>query len=86
MPEELVVDCSVAAKWVLPEPGRDAAMRLLEQHESGEISLIAPDLLMAEFASVLTKRARRKQISAGQARQAYQLMERCVPRLFDMRE
>lgn len=85
MPETLVVDCSVAAKWVLPEPGRAAAMLLLEQHESGELSLIAPDLLLAEFASLLAKRTRRKQIHSQQAREAFQLMVRCAPKLFDTR-
>src|SRR5258708_13028164 len=51
MPETFVLDCSVAAKWVLPEPDRTPALRLFERYASGEISLIAPDLLLAEFAS-----------------------------------
>ena len=85
MPLSLVLDCSVAAKWVLPEPGRAPALRLLEQYESGEISLIAPDLLLAEFASLLAKRHRRKEISAEQAAQAFHLMTQCAPRLLDMR-
>ena len=80
-----VLDCSVAAKWVLPEPDRAPALQLFERYESGEISLIAPDLLLAEFASLLAKRCRRKQISTGQASEAFQLMTRCAPRLFDMR-
>ena len=85
MPETFVLDCSVAAKWVLPEPDRAPALRLFERYASGEISLIAPDLLLAEFASLLAKRSRRKQISAEQAYKAFQLMTRCAPRLFDMR-
>jgi predicted nucleic acid-binding protein len=85
MSDVMVVDCSVAAKWVLPEPDRAPAMRLLERYEAGEISLIAPDLLLAEFASLLARRTRRKQISQGQAREALQLMERCALLLFDMR-
>ena len=85
MPDILVVDCSVAAKWVLPEPDRAQAIGLLQQHELGEISLIAPDLLLAEFASLLAKRTRRKQISPEQALKAFQLMEGCAPPLFDLR-
>jgi predicted nucleic acid-binding protein len=85
MPNALVLDCSVAAKWMLPEPDRAPAMRLLEEYQSGRISLIAPDLLLAEFASLLAKRHRRKQISAEQARDAFSLMRRSAPRLFDMR-
>ena len=85
MPKVLVVDCSVAAKWVLPEPSRETAMRLLQQWESGTITLIAPDLLLAEFASMLAKRRRRKQISSGQATSAFGLMKQCSPRLYVMR-
>jgi len=77
------VDCSVAAKWVLSEPGRELALQLLEQHETGEVSLIAPDLLLTEFASLLAKRNRRKQISADHAIQALSLMGRYSPKLFD---
>jgi hypothetical protein len=83
MPLFLVLDCSVAAKWVLPEPGRAPALRVLEQYESGEISLIAPDLLLAELANLLAKRHRRKEISAEQAAQAFHLMRQCAPRLLD---
>jgi len=85
MRETFVLDCSVAAKWVLPEPGRAPALRLFDRYASGEISLIAPDLILAEFASLLAKHTRRKLISPVQARKAFQLMTQCVPRLFDMR-
>ena len=85
MPEEFVLDCSVAAKWVLPEPGRAPALELFERYAGGEILLIAPDLLLAEFASLLAKRHRRKEISVDQAEAAFRLMVKCAPRLFDMR-
>jgi len=85
MPDTFVLDCSVAAKWILPEPDRAPALRLFERYASGEISLIAPDLLLAEFASLLAKRNRRKQISTEQAQHAFVLMTRSAPRLFDMR-
>jgi predicted nucleic acid-binding protein len=85
MPEQLVVDCSVAAKWILPEPGREAAVRLLKRSEAGEVVLLAPDLLLAEFASLLAKRSRRKELSERQAEQAFELMQRCAPRLSDTR-
>jgi predicted nucleic acid-binding protein len=83
MPETFVLDCSVAAKWVLREPGSEPALRLLERYRLGEISLIAPDLLLAEFGSLLGKRNRRKQISEEQAHEAFRLMTKCAPRLFD---
>ena len=85
MPETFVVDCSVAAKWVLPEPGRAGALAWFERYASGEVSLIAPDLLLAEFASLVGKRSRRKSMSAQQAHRAFALITKYAPRLFDMR-
>src|SRR5207302_923839 len=41
---------------------------------AGVISLIAPDLLLAEFGSLLAKRHRCRQLSAEQARQAFHLI------------
>jgi predicted nucleic acid-binding protein len=49
------------------------------------VQLIAPDLLLAEFLSLVAKRNRRKQISGEQAREAFSLMTRSAPRLFDTR-
>jgi predicted nucleic acid-binding protein len=83
MPDTFVLDCSVAAKWVLPEPDRAPALVLFERYASGEILLIAPDLLLAEFASLIAKHNRRRQISAEQARTALSLIAKCLPRLFE---
>jgi predicted nucleic acid-binding protein len=85
MPDTFVLDCSVAAKWILPESGRAAALDLYDRYESGNIQLIAPDILLAEFVSLVAKRNRRSQISAGQAHRAFALMTKCAPRLFDTR-
>ena len=48
--EFLVVDASVAVKWVLNEPGREPALRLVESQQSSTLSLTAPSLLLAEVA------------------------------------
>jgi len=85
MPDTFVLDCSVAAKWVLPESGRGAALDVYKRYESGNILLIAPDILLAEFASLVAKRNRRRQISAKQAQTAFALMTRAAPRLVDTR-
>ena len=85
MPDTFVLDCSVAAKWILPEPGRAPALELFERYASGQVLLIAPDILLAEFASLVAKRNRRKQISAGQAHDAFSLMTKSAPKLFDTR-
>ncbi len=75
----------MAAKWVLPEPGRAQALGLFERYASGEILLLAPDILLAEFASLIAKRNRRKEMSATEAHEAFGLMTKCAPRLFDTR-
>jgi predicted nucleic acid-binding protein len=55
----VVIDASVAAKWLFLEAGSAEAEALLEKSERGELELIAPDLLVAEIASVIWQRIRR---------------------------
>ena len=77
----LVVDSSVVLKWVLPEPGRNQALELLNEYESGLTDLIAPALLMEEAAGALSKRCRRRELTAAQASKAYQFLELRQPML-----
>lgn len=86
MPDLLVVDCSVAAKWFLTETGDVQALSLLDEHEAGRISLIAPDLLLLELASLISKRARRKQLSEEQANRIFWVVEQSDLRLFETRD
>jgi predicted nucleic acid-binding protein len=51
----LVIDASVAIKWVIEEPHSDRA----RQVRATRFDLLAPQLLWIELASVLWKRARR---------------------------
>jgi predicted nucleic acid-binding protein len=83
--ETFVIDCSIAAKWVLPEPDRAPARLLYERYVSGEIDLIAPDLLLIEFASLAAKLHRRKKLSTEQAHEAFERLGRLAPRLFETR-
>ena len=59
----LVIDASVAAKWVLPEPdsGRAVALR-----STGE-EMIAPSLILAEIGNALWKSALRDEVSKSDA-------------------
>lgn len=59
----LVVDASVAAKWFIEEAGRPQALRLLDMADRQ-----APELLVAEVASVVWKKVLRSEMSATQAR------------------
>jgi predicted nucleic acid-binding protein len=54
----IVIDASVALKWVIEENGSDAAHAIVLQHP-----LAAPDLLIIECANVLWAKARRGALS-----------------------
>lgn len=62
----IVVDASVAVKWVVEEPGRSEAMRVFDMGKR----LIAPDLVFAEVANVLRKKTRRQEITPHHAKDA----------------
>lgn len=62
----VVVDASVALKWVLDESGQADALALLD-----EDILHAPDFLLIEVANVLWSKVRRRVIDRAQADAAY---------------
>jgi predicted nucleic acid-binding protein len=64
----LVIDASVAIKWVIDEPGTAHALAL-RQHRLG-----APDLLVAECANILWKKVRRGELSDQEATTAAALL------------
>jgi predicted nucleic acid-binding protein len=67
----LVVDASIAVKWVVEEEGTEAALAVRRKAK-----LIAPDLLAAECANILWKKARRGELSADEAILAAKLLQR----------
>lgn len=58
----LVIDASIAIKWVIEEEGTAEALLLRKKAR-----LRAPDLLAAECANILWKKAQRKELSAEEA-------------------
>jgi predicted nucleic acid-binding protein len=68
----VVVDASVVVKWILPEPGHERALRLLDLYQDEKLDLIAPHLLLAEVGNVLWKRQRRGEISRTVAQRCFQ--------------
>jgi predicted nucleic acid-binding protein len=62
----IVVDASVAVKWLLPEPGGAAAQELLASEER----LVAPSLIRTEVAAALARRARFGEIEPRDAETA----------------
>jgi len=75
---DLVVDASVAIKWVIEEPGTREALSL-RRHR-----LFAPDLLVAECANILWKKTRRNELTLQEALLAARLLERADIELVPM--
>jgi predicted nucleic acid-binding protein len=76
---DLVIDASVAIKWVIEEHGTREAVSL-RRHR-----LFAPELLVAECANVLWKKTRRRELTAEEARLAARLLQRADVELAPMR-
>lgn len=74
----LIIDTSIAVKWVVPADGdgveveTSQALRLLSR------ALLAPDLMLAEFANAMWKKVRRAEIPARQAREALDILPTLV--------
>jgi predicted nucleic acid-binding protein len=66
----LVIDASIAIKWVIEEEGTSQALTLRR-----EARLLAPELLVAECANILWKKARRNELSREEALLAARLLQ-----------
>jgi predicted nucleic acid-binding protein len=73
----LVVDASVAAKWVMPEPDSSAATAL--RHDSRP--LIAPSLLLEEVGNIAWRRCRTGEIARDEAHMALPAMIALLARI-----
>ncbi|HYO45281.1 MAG TPA: type II toxin-antitoxin system VapC family toxin [Gemmatimonadota bacterium] len=60
----LVVDASVAAKWLIDEDGSEAALRL----RAPEYDLVCPDLLFLEVGNVVWRKVRASEIEESDGR------------------
>jgi predicted nucleic acid-binding protein len=74
----VVVDASVAIKWFILEPEREAARRLLASRDR----LLAPELVVAEVANALWKRGVSGEADVQQAPATAAALPRFFGRLF----
>jgi predicted nucleic acid-binding protein len=77
---KLVVDASIAIKWVISENGSAEALKLLKA-----APLAAPDLLMAECANILWKKVQRTEMAASEAILCARLLQRADIEIYPTR-
>jgi predicted nucleic acid-binding protein len=68
--ETLVIDASVAIKWIVQENGTDAALGLRSRFH-----FIAPDLIVAECSNILWKKTLRSELTSDEAAMASRLLK-----------
>ncbi|MFZ0583840.1 MAG: type II toxin-antitoxin system VapC family toxin [Candidatus Acidiferrales bacterium] len=76
--KQVIVDASVAAKWLLPrvhEPLANEAAELLTQYTNGELELAVPDLFWAEMGNLLWKAVRLKRCGLSETKIALALLK-----------
>jgi len=78
--ETLVIDASIAVKWVVEEDGTPLALGLRQGHR-----FAAPELLTVECANIFWKKVQRAELSREEAKLAANLLERSDIELFSMR-
>jgi len=78
----LVIDASVAVKWVLPEDAAERAAVLRQQPDE----LIAPTLIAAEIGSAMRKYVAAKQLSVPEALSSAQIATALINRLVPIPE
>jgi predicted nucleic acid-binding protein len=75
----LVIDASVAVKFVTEEPGSDAAYEIV----AGSEALIAPDWVLAECANAIGKKVLGNQLSRDSGEASFVGLPRFFTRLFE---
>jgi predicted nucleic acid-binding protein len=68
--EDLVIDSSVAVKWVIEEDDSDTAQLILDQYKDRKIVLQAPALIHAEFGNIIWKKQIYQGLSTADANSA----------------
>lgn len=74
---KIVVDASVAIKWLRPEPGSPEARALV----TPSTEFLAPSLLPIEVANVIWRLVRLKQLRRTEAHRLLELLTKAMPHL-----
>ena len=74
----VVLDTSIAVKWVIAEHDRPQALRLRHIWAEADEDIIAPPIFRAELANALYQLAKRRVLSQAEAQAAYGMVEPAV--------
>ncbi len=74
----VIVDASIAVKWMMPEPGSDAALAIMRRG-----GMIAPALIVLEVHHALWKRMRRQETTIEAVGAAARVLADAFDRLED---
>jgi predicted nucleic acid-binding protein len=80
IPAQLVIDCSVAAAWLLPDEQSVTASRILMAAPNS--SFVVPVLFKLELANVMCSAMRRKRVDASLLSQLAREVQ-CLPMRFE---
>ena len=72
--QEVVVDASLVAMWVLPEPLTASALALATDWARVNVQAIAPCFMLAEVTSAIYKRVRRGELDLPSADEALDIV------------
>ena len=70
---DVVLDASLALRWVLPDERTASADRVLNQWETGNLQIVVPPLFWAELVNGLFQAYRRQRIQWGEAEEGFRL-------------
>lgn len=68
MPDAVVVDASIAVKWIVPEFDSPFALALLERWQEASVILVAPCWFPSELANAVFKQVLRGNLAFPRAR------------------
>ncbi len=73
--KDLVIDSSVVIKWIVPQAYSEKAEEVLIAYQTGDLRLLAPDLLNAEVGNILWKYHRFQGLTRSNVQEALEVFK-----------
>lgn len=75
MADNLVVDSGIIIKWFVTEHDSESAIKVYQSFQDGDIRLLVPDLIFAEFGNILWKKRIYQNLSKEASETAIELFQ-----------